>query len=650
MDSPSFRIKIGFFLLFILHILLAQQTFVNPIMEGSDPWVIKKDSVYYGLSDNWGESLVVWKSDKLTDRGIRRTVWHTPTNPDAWNLTDIWAPELHYINGKWYIFYTAGRGAEPHPVTGQLIWHTQRVGVLECVLQDPQTTAWVDRGMLYTGDDIEHWNGNWDSNIWAIDATPLEMGDKLYLIWSGWDSTANMENNGFTQQNLYIAEMKNPYTVKTNRVKIAEPIYDWEQSYISPQKLDEGPQVLKHLNKVYLIFSTPDYWTIEYKMGQMEIEMGKDPMNPANWYKKPIPVFTGTDDVYSVGHGSFTTSPDGTENWLMYRSKQTPQGGWYRDVRLQKFTWNGDGSPNFGVPQKAGTIMALPSGEKGNRTGVEFTYNFDVDNTIDGYDNWQFFGWNGNLEIKDRQLLLGFGDFQLWNGDKAVVRGYNWSDFTMETDIRPDTFARKGGVIFRVQNPGFGLTLFSGYFAAIDQNTHEVFLNKIKNGTETEMARTSLDGEAKEWYHLKVQTDGSSIGVYIDGKQYIYIYDTDFKQGSVGIRTLDSGVRFDNFLIVSKYVSIRSGEVLPGNFYLKQNYPNPFNDSTWIDYYLPRSGMTRVRVYTSDGRLVKEYGPDNENAGWHRLFFEGSHLASGIYVYTLKYDQQIHAAKMLLVK
>ncbi|HID39970.1 MAG TPA: hypothetical protein EYP36_10720, partial [Calditrichaeota bacterium] len=337
---------------------MAQSTFVNPIMEGSDPWVIKKDSVYYGITDNRGESLVVWKSNKLTDRGIRRTVWHTPTSQEAWNFTDIW----------------------------------------------------------------------------VIDATPLELNNKLYLIWFGWDSNANMENNGFTQQNLYIAEMENPYTVKTNRVKIAEPIYNWERSYISPQKLNEGPQILKHLNKIYLIYSTPDYWTIEYKMGQMEIETEKDPMNPANWYKNPQPVFEGTDDVYSVGHGSFVTSPDDSENWLMYHSKQTPEGGWHRDIRLQKFIWDNDGSPDFGVPLKAGTLLNKPSGEKDNVPGNEFTDNFDVDNSIDGFDNWQFFGWNGNLEIRDKQLLLGFGSFNLWNGDKALVRGYDWTDFTLETN------------------------------------------------------------------------------------------------------------------------------------------------------------------------------------------------------------------------
>ncbi|HGY56739.1 MAG TPA: T9SS type A sorting domain-containing protein [Caldithrix abyssi] len=630
--------------------LLAQGTFVNPIMEGSDPWVIKKDSIYYGITDNWGESLVVWKSDKLTDRGIRRTVWHTPTNPDAWNLTDIWAPELHYIQGKWYIYYTAGRGAEPHPDTGQLIWHTQRIGVLECILQDPQTTAWLDRGMLYTGDDIDNWDGGWQTNIWAIDATPLEMNGKLYVIWSGWDSTANMENNGFTQQNLYIAEMENPYTVKTNRVKIAEPVYDWEQSHISPQKLNEGPQILKHLNKIYLIYSTPDYWTIEYKMGQMEIEAGKDPMDPANWYKKPTPVFEGTDDVYSVGHGSFTTSPDNSENWLMYRSKQTPEGGWHRDVRLQKFTWNGDGSPNFGVPQKAGTVLQKPSGETENVQGIEFADNFDVDNTNDGYDNWQFFGWNGNLEIRDRQLLLGAGDFQLWNGDKAVVRGYNWTDFTMETDIRPESFTRNGGVIFRVRNPGFGLTMFSGYFAGIDENTHEVYLTKVKDETESEIARSGLDSAAKDWYHLKVQTDGVAIGVYVDGKQYIYTYDTDFKEGSVGVRTLNSGVRYDNFSVVSKYSAIEDDETVPGRFRLYQNYPNPFNPSTVIGYRLPAAGDVELTVYNIFGQRVQTLVHQRQSAGTYRVVFDGSRLSSGIYEYRLKFGGRTISGKMVLLK
>jgi GH43 family beta-xylosidase len=74
-------------------------------------------------------------------------------------------------------------------------------------------------------------------------------------------------------------------------------------------------------------------------------------------------VFSGTPDVYGVGHASFTTSPDGTEDWIIYHSKVDTQPGWNRVIRTQKFTWNTDGSPNFGTPTATGESVHQPSGQ-----------------------------------------------------------------------------------------------------------------------------------------------------------------------------------------------------------------------------------------------------------------------------------------------
>jgi GH43 family beta-xylosidase len=85
-------------------------------------------------------------------------------------------------------------------------------------------------------------------------------------------------------------------------------------------------------------------------------------MDAASWVKSG-PVFAGTESVYGVGHASFTKSPDGTEDWIVYHSKIATTPGWDRDIRIQKFAWNGDGSPNFGTPTPAGQPVAAPSGE-----------------------------------------------------------------------------------------------------------------------------------------------------------------------------------------------------------------------------------------------------------------------------------------------
>ena len=61
------------------------------------------------------------------------------------------------------------------------------------------------------------------------------------------------------------------------------------------------------------------------------------------------PVFTGNAEVFGVGHASFVTTPDESEHWIVYHSKDSPTPGWKRSVRMQRFDWSPDGEPRFGA-------------------------------------------------------------------------------------------------------------------------------------------------------------------------------------------------------------------------------------------------------------------------------------------------------------
>ncbi len=91
-----------------------------------------------------------------------------------------------------------------------------------------------------------------------------------------------------------------------------------------------------------------------------------DVLNPASWTKSPQPVFSKSEDnrVYGVGHNGFTTSPDGKEDWIVYHAKRKADGKCEgRSTRAQKFTWNIDGTPNFGKPVATDVLLPKPSGE-----------------------------------------------------------------------------------------------------------------------------------------------------------------------------------------------------------------------------------------------------------------------------------------------
>lgn len=315
------------------------KTFTNPVADGQDPWVVKVNGKYYTCA-SLGNSLVVTESRFITKTERRAVVWNTPAN--GWNSSNVWAPELHYLDGKWYIYYAAGQKPEPPFIY-------QRSGVLEA---DSPFGPYTDKGMLITGDDPN----DSGSNIWAIDVTILEHKGKRYAVWSGWEKQVDTDQ---TAQHTYIAPMVNPWTLG-KRVCLSKADKSWELG--DAFGLQEGQEVLVNGDNVFIVYSTRGSWTIHYKLGLLKLRNADaDPMDPSSW-EKVGPVFQGTPTVYGVGHCSFTTSPDNKEHWIIYHSKKSTTPGWERDVRMQKFVFGADGFPVFGEPVNAGTLLR-PSGE-----------------------------------------------------------------------------------------------------------------------------------------------------------------------------------------------------------------------------------------------------------------------------------------------
>ncbi len=306
-------------------------TFTNPIGDGADPWVIYWNGYYYWSSSN-GSACWVSKAQKLQDiaRVTKINVW-TPPQSTSYSR-ELWAPELHYVQGKWYIYVAADNGQNEN----------HRMYVLEGTTQNPQDT-FVFKAKL-----------NAVTDRWAIDGTMFERNDgKMYFIWSGWDSTVNI------RQNLYIAEMSNPWTISGERVLISSPEYPWEQLGGTPS-INEGPEVLEHNGDIFIIYSASGSWCDDYCLGQLKFTGGTI-LDKNSWTKKSTAVFSKTATVFGPGHCSFVKSPDGTEDWIVYHAAKYSGAGWNRNIRIQRFTWNSDGTPFFGTPVTEGIALEEPS-------------------------------------------------------------------------------------------------------------------------------------------------------------------------------------------------------------------------------------------------------------------------------------------------
>lgn len=506
-----------------------EPAFVNPIGEGSDPWVIRHGDHYYYCESEGDEGVSVWKSDRLTDRGTKRVVWERPKT--GWNCRQVWAPELHRLGGRWYIYYAASDGRNEN----------HRAGVLEAVGDDPQG-EFADKGMLYTGDDI----AGRSNNRWAIDVTPLEIDGRLYAIWSGWPGTDDV-------QYLYIAPMSNPWTIAGNRVRLCEnDTYAWERvaESLSQRGLHEGPQVLRHDGRVFVVYSCSGSWEPSYKLGLLDLKPGADPLAPKNWTKHAKPVMQSEDRVFGIGHASFTKSPDGTQDWILYHTKLSPAHGWQRAVHIQPFAWTKDGLPDFGGPAQPGRQLAAPSGEQADSAGETFRDDFNAGH----WDRWTYYGYRrfiwadrGVLHLGGRPLWGVVNDYRC--GEKALVRGFEWGDVTVKVRVRVEEGGRDAGVLFRVRRPSIGYDAQRGYFAGIIPQSRKVVLGRTDGASWRELALADCPVADRQWYALRVEAAGDQIRVFVDDQLRITAKDGRYARGRVGLRVVDSHAMFDDFCV-----------------------------------------------------------------------------------------------------
>jgi Glycosyl hydrolase family 53/Secretion system C-terminal sorting domain len=89
---------------------------------------------------------------------------------------------------------------------------------------------------------------------------------------------------------------------------------------------------------------------------------------------------------------------------------------------------------------------------------------------------------------------------------------------------------------------------------------------------------------------------------------------------------------------------------VPTKFSLIQNYPNPFNPTTMISYSIPVKGFVSLKIYNTLGQEVADLVDGNKEAGSYNINFDGSKLASGVYLYRLQANKFIQTKKMILLK
>ena len=332
-------------------------TFRNPIapllpgsvpgyvgLDSPDPWIFTFHGRYY-LTNSAGSQIVLRSASELGGLASAplRLLWpRSQVTPAPAECCEFWAPEIHRLRQpegwRWFIYSAAD--------DGDLLHH--HLQVLESLRDDP-AGPYRFRGILGLGPDYE------------IDPTVFVLRGREYVIYSDAPATS------FFPTHLALAPLRNPWTVAGSPVTISSPTYPWENTGFA---INEGPEVLRHGPWLHVIYSAGWCALSTYSLARLTVPASANVLDPRTWLaaKAPQPVFTSdpAHDVWGTGHGSFFKSPDGRQDWQVYHATDNPVFGCFngfRTTRAQRFTWNRDGTLNFGRPVSLGTDLAAPSGD-----------------------------------------------------------------------------------------------------------------------------------------------------------------------------------------------------------------------------------------------------------------------------------------------
>ena len=259
--------------------------------DARDPFVFYHEGKFFHCFSQGPGCLWVACATKAEDLLLAQPVCVYRAEPGKPYSCELWAPELHVIDGKCYIYVACDDGNN----------YNHRMYVLTNHCADPQQ-PYCMVGKLSD-----------DTDKWAIDATVFRYRGQLYTVWSGWQGDENV------CQNLYIAKMSDPTTIASERVQISTPEYDWEKMDCkggdNQPYINEGPAAYEKDGKLMLLYSASGSWANHYCIGLLEL-IGENPMDPTHWKKYPTPSLSQEEGWNGPGHCSVTS--DGERDLIAF--------------------------------------------------------------------------------------------------------------------------------------------------------------------------------------------------------------------------------------------------------------------------------------------------------------------------------------------
>ncbi len=326
--------------------------FENPIASYADPSVYYHDGwYYYSYAKDYNGKPGLWMTRAANLPDLSATtpllVWSAAVTGQGAEITSLWAPQIYFLDGKWYIYCTCSDSADSE-IRHPYVWEGKGA--------DP-----------YDGFTFKGIVANYDEEVYAyLSPRIIDYGGTRYLVCGGFFRKSDRIVGTLHRQSLFMGELESPTAFKagTKMVQISTVTTSWEGQG-SNVMIQEGPfPIYSPDGQLWLAYAANQTYTDAYCTGLLRFKgSASDKLTDASlWEKQPKPIHQKNTvaGIYSPGAMVFTTSPDGTEIWAVYHAKfRSGLGYSYRLLFAQPVRFE-NGVPALDPPQAAGTVLTFP--------------------------------------------------------------------------------------------------------------------------------------------------------------------------------------------------------------------------------------------------------------------------------------------------
>lgn len=493
--------------------LAAQTPYHNPVLQHrdgvADPFLLKWNGEYYLYAS--GDPIRAYHSKDLVHWDTIGAVISSARAPEAWNQADVWAPEVVYRNGKFYLYYTASKASEDWRV-GEM---ARRIGV---GTSDSPRGPFIDAGYAVTPG-------------WGIDGHVFKDPDdgREYMFYS-YLYEPRLPGAGIVVDALTGWDRMTGRPSHVTRGSEAWEDKDGDPGNGSLRYTNEAPTVLKKNGRYYMMYSGGSWdlptYSMAYAFSNNVMEGGLD---GAGWTKVVPPILRSTPIVQGPGHNSVAKAPNNVDDITAYHARTVPfVGPGDRQTFVDRLYWQHDR-----------LFMQLPTtGATAPPDRPQFADIFDRAGGALG-PQWQVV--SGKWQVANEHARASGGSALALPNTPALTH------YVFEANVRM---------------PSGGSAGVAAYYAdasnrvdvLINSSRRALVTSGVIGGRSIEQQTTALPADFRfdAWHQILVTRNAHDLRISIDGVN-LQRRPLTMGSGSAGIVTRAGNAEFDGVALTSYY-------------------------------------------------------------------------------------------------